>query len=488
MTQRILLLVLLMILFSGKLQAQISGQNLMEYQYGQLPGDTTSAFSTIYDRALLDYSYKNFKVGGTLENFYTPYESRNYTRLSQFRLQYNSKPFELKIGNFYETLGRGILLRSYEIPGAILEDKSYRSRHYFHRDLLGASAKFRYKEFTAKVLYGRPLNNVLPPTFNIDDRRSDQILAFQSDYSLKGHLLGGAVMNLENETVKSWQAMVNASGSIIPSLAYYTELAKNVSDFAISDFSSDAAFAFYGNLSLSLDRFGLSAEYKNYSNYLLGSGINEPPALVREHSYKVLNRSTHVLQPQNERGVQLEGFVYFPDESSLIVNHTRAVNDFGKEYVFREFFIEYSFALNKKHDIKLFGDFAQDPFKLEENRISTGFYTDWKLSETFSMNSSYELQHFYRNPDEVQNHVFTVGFSSKSKFTGYVVSEISNDPVIVDKGTKIWLGTGVKYKLNTRHTLQVFAGERRGGPACNSGVCYEVLDFKGVELRLSSRF
>jgi len=488
MTRNILFLLLIMISFSASIQAQIGGHNLMEYQYGQLPGDTTGSFSTIYDRALLDYSYKNFKVGGTLENFYSPYQSRNYTRLSQFRLQYNSKPLELKIGNFYETIGRGILLRSYEIPGAILEDKSYRSRHYFHRDLLGASAKFRHKDFTAKLLYGKPLNNVLPPTFDLEDRRSDRIVAFQSDYLLNGHILGMAVMNLENETVQSWLAMANASGAILPSLSYYTELAKNVSDFAISDFSSEAAFAFYGNLSLSLDRFGLSAEYKNYSNFLLGSGFNEPPALVREHSYKVLNRSTHVLQPQNERGIQLEGFVYFPDKSTLIVNHTQAVNDFGKEYVFREFFAEYSFALKEKHDLKLFGDFAQDPFKLEENRISTGFYADWKLNETFSLNTSYEFQRFYRNPAEVQNHVFSVGFSSKSKFTGYVVSELSNDPVVVDQGTKVWLGTGVKYKINTRHTLQVFAGERRGGPACNSGVCYEVLDFKGVELRLSSRF
>lgn len=488
MIRKFLFLVFIWFALSDSLQAQFSGQNLMEYQYGQLPGDTKGSFSTIYDRALLDYSYKGFKAGGTLENFYSPYESRNYTQISQFRLQYNSKPFELKIGNFYETLGRGILLRSYEIPGAILEDKSYRSRHYFHRDLLGASAKFRHKDFTAKLLYGKPLNNVLPPTFDLDDRRSDRIVALQSDYSLKGHLLGGAAMNLKNESVNSWFAMANATGSIFPSLSYYTELAKNVSDFSIGEFSSDAAFAFYGNLSWSLERFGLSAEYKNYSNFLLGSGFNEPPALVREHSYKVLNRSTHVMQPQNERGVQLEGFVYFPDESTLVLNHTRAVNDFGIKYVFREFFAEYSFAFNGIHDLKLFGDFAQDPFKLEENRISTGFYADWKLGETSSLNTSYEFQHFYRNPDQVQNHVLSVGFSSKSKFTGYFVSELSNDPVIVDKGIKVWLGTGVKYKINTKNTLQIFAGERRGGPACNSGVCYEVLDFKGVELRLSSRF
>ncbi|MCT4646781.1 MAG: hypothetical protein N4A74_17455, partial [Carboxylicivirga sp.] len=53
---------------------------------------------------------------------------------------------------------------------------------------------------------------------------------------------------------------------------------------------------------------------------------------------------------------------------------------------------------------------------------------------------------------------------------------------------KIWLSSTLRYKVNTKHTLQLFAGERRGGPACSAGVCYEVLDFKGVELRWYARF
>ena len=488
MNRKILFLLLSLSVFSPELRAQLSGQNLMEYQYGRLPDEPGSSFSTIYDRFLLDYSLKGFKAGGTLEQFYSPFETRNYTRLAQYRLHFNSKPLELKIGHFYETIGRGLMLRSYEIPGAILEDKSYRSRQYFHRDLLGFTAKFRHKGFTAKMLYGKPLINVLPPTFKEKDRRLDRIAAVQADYSIKGQLLGAAMMQLDNASGKSWFAMTNASGNIFPYLAYYTELVKNTGEFAITDFSSAASFAFYGNLNLSFDQFGLSAEYKNYNNFLLGSGFNEPPALVREHSYKVLNRSTHVLQPQNEKGFQFEGFINFTDESALTLNYTRAVNDFGRKSVFQEYFAEYSFSLKEKHDLKLFADWTQDPFKLEKDRLSSGFYADWKLGNTTSINTSYEFQTFNRSGNAAQNQVFSAGVSIKSKFSGYVITEWSNDPVIVEKGSKFWLGAGLKYKMNSRHSLQFFAGERRGGPACNSGVCYEVLDFKGVELRLSSRF
>jgi len=488
MNWRILFLVLSLSFIAPDLRAQLSGQNLMEYQFGRLPNETGSSFSSIYDRFLLDYSMKGFKAGGTIEQFYTPFSNRNYTRLSQYRLHYNSKPFEVKIGHFYETIGRGLMLRSYEIPGAILEDKSYRSRQYFHRDLLGLTAKFRHKGFTAKMLWAKPLINVLPPTFKEKDLRLDRVAAVQTEYSVKGQLIGTAVMQLDNSTGKSWFAMANASGNILPYLSYYGEMVKNTSEFSLGDFSSVASFAIYGNLNLSFDNFGLSAEYKNYNNFLLGSGFNEPPALVREHSYKLLNRSTHVLQPQNEKGFQFEGFFHFSDESALTLNYTRAVNNFSKKSVFQEYFAEYAFALKEKHDLKLFADWAQDQFKLEEDRFSTGFYADWKLGKTTSMNTSYEYQTFNRTGTAVQNQVFSAGISLKSKFSGYVISEWSNDPVIVDSKHKIWLGTGVKYRVNSKHALQLFAGERRGGPACNSGVCYEVLDFRGVELRLSSRF
>lgn len=484
MIRKFLLLWFLSGWFCTEANAQLSGQNLMEYQYGKLPGEDGNFFSTIYDRALLNYSYKGFISGVTLEQFYTPYSSRNYTKLNQVRLYYYSKSFEIKVGNYYETLGRGILMRSYEIPGAILEDKSYRSRNYFHRDLLGASAKLRYKNLTAKVLYGKPLNNVLPPTFDAKERRLDEITAFQSDYSVKKQLFGGAAMYLKNESEKSWFAMANATGNVFPFLTYYAEYARKVSSHS----EGETPFAFYGNLNFTFDVFGLSAEYKDYSNFLLGSGFNEPPALVKEHSYKVLNRSTHVMQPQNERGFQFEGFVRFQNESVLTLNHTLAINDFGTVYKFREYFAEYAFGIKETVELKLFADFAQDPFKLEEDRISTGVYSDLKIGEGKSLNLSVEFQTFNRSGNSVQNQVYALGFADRSKFSAYLISELSNDPNIVECGRKLWLGSGVKYKMNSKHTLQLFAGERRGGPACNSGVCYEVLDFKGVELRLSSRF
>ncbi len=473
--------------FSIHSLAQFSGNNLVEYQYGQLPNDTVS-ISTIYDRFVANYSYKFLKASATLEQYNTPLSGSNYINLSQFSLQYKLKPFEFKAGNFYETIGRGLLLRSFEIPGAILEDLSYRSRHYFNRDMLGVSAKYSYKNFNTKVLYGSPLNYVFPPTQDSKSRRSDTIAAMYSEYSVKKQTIGIAAMKHRNSGNENDYLMATASGNISSDFSYYTELAKNVSDFSMADFSTQSSFAFYSGFNFTKNSFGLSAEYKSYNNFLIGSGINEPPALVKEHSYKVLNRSTHVLQPINETGYQIELFYTFPDLSTLTFNNTIAVNKFGNKYVFQEYFLEYDFSVSEKYDFKLFADYAEDPFKLEKHRVSLGVSADSKLWSNISFKAEYEFQAFERLSEYYQNHVFVIGFANKSKIICNIVSEYSNDSFIVTKGSKIWVGANIKYQVNDKHSLQLFAGERRGGPACNAGVCYEVLDFKGFEIRLTSRF
>ena len=472
---------------ANTLHAQFSGNNTAEYQYGRLPGDTTS-LSTLYDRLVGNYTYKFLKASATLEQFNTPLAGSNYVKLTQFSLQYKLKPLEIKIGNFYETIGRGTLLRSFEIPGAILEDLSYRSRHYFNRDILGASAKFQHKNFVTKVLYGSPLNYVFPPTQEIGNRRADTIAAIYSEYTLKKQTLGVSAMKHSNSGNDNVFFMATSSGNISNVLSYYIELAKNVSDFAIDDFSSQSSYAIYGGLNVALPNFGLSAEYKNYKNFLIGSGINEPPALIKEHSYKVLNRSTHVLQPVNETGYQVEIFYSFPGLSTLTFNNSMAINNFGETFVFQEYFIEYDFSILDKHDIKVFADYAEDPFKLEKNRISAGMSSDLKFFKASTITTEYEFQTFKRLNENYQNHVLVLGYAFKSKLICSLVTEFSNDSFIVTGYSKIWFGGNVKYQMNKSNSLQLFAGERRGGPACNAGVCYEVLDFKGVEVRLTSRF
>lgn len=136
MKNKILFVLILTFYLNGSTKSyrQLYGSNLFETQYGKLPTDSIN-FGTAYDRSTLGYNYKNFTARVTLENYYTRYAERNYTKFTQYSLKYTSNILDVALGNFYETIGRGILLRSFEIPGAILEDQGFRSRNYFIRDV-----------------------------------------------------------------------------------------------------------------------------------------------------------------------------------------------------------------------------------------------------------------------------------------------------------------------------------------------------------------
>ena len=129
-----LFVIILMITSTTKVLGQISGNNLMEYQFGNIPDTDPSDLSSLYDQLNIQYRQKSLKASIRLEQFYsTDSVKRDYQKISQFLVQYRYKKLELQVGNFYETLGRGLLFRSFEIPASIKEEKYYRVRQGFYR-------------------------------------------------------------------------------------------------------------------------------------------------------------------------------------------------------------------------------------------------------------------------------------------------------------------------------------------------------------------
>ena len=466
--------------------SQLSGQNIAEFQYGQIPSDT-ARFASLYDRLVLDYDWEAFKVGFTVEQFWSPYSERNYIRPNQLRLQYKTANWDVKIGNFYETLGRGTLMRTYQVPGAVLETLSDRSRNYFHRDFLGAFVKYQSESWSVKALAGQPLNNLFPPNESFTDRRPDSLAVVGGDYQIKTHKIEYNAMYLNNARVDKWYSMMNLSGNILPTLSYYTEL---TFDNEESLFNEEEEYAWYFNLNFEIDRLTLTTELKDYRNVIIGEAVNEPPALIKQHTYRTLNRSTHVPIPTDESGWQFEASYRFKNESVLTFNQALAVNSLGIDFRFVEYFLEYAKIYYEKYDLKLFADYANDDIKGEMNRISTGFDLDVLLGNRKSINLEYEYQTFSRFDSRATNMLFNFAYNHGSKFTGSILTEYSSDNTVVEQGDshKIWVGGNFKYKPDFRNTFLVFAGTRRGGPACTSGVCYEILDFEGVEVRYTRRF
>lgn len=480
---RSILIVAIASLLSTLAPAQLRIQNTLETQIGKLPNESADPFPSLYDRLVASYRKKKWSGFVTVEQYHTKYDNRNYFALSQAQLRYKTKKWDVQLGNFYETLGRGLLMRSYEIRGSVLEDIGFRSRNYFHRDMLGGIAKYKTKKWSVKVLSGYSLNNVLPPTFSRSQRRSDWISSVEGAYRLKRHKLGAIYMHHRASSLEENYGSLYATGPFLGPLRYNVELTSSI--------DKGNKYALYAGVNGNAGALAYSLEYKRYRNFVLGSGINEPPALIKQQTYKVLNRSTHVTNPTDEEGYQLDLFYRLDNGSTLTFNHSLASNTFGNgNFIFRQYFLEWSSDIGKSVSYKVFADLSQDPFKGESDRISAGIYSDIKLDQELIFKPEVEVQFFNRSAASVDNQSYVLGLQYQHNLYVGLQLETTSDPFLIGNGDQRRYYTGgiARYKINRNHAISLFVGERRGGPLCSAGVCYEILDFKGVEVRWTSRW
>jgi hypothetical protein len=482
--------------WSAEAQGNLTGSNTAEFQLGNIPGTDPRDQTSLYDQLNLRYSIQSLALKVRVEQFYPSYnDGKNYTKLSQYSVKYTTPKLELNVGHLYSTLGRGLLLRTYEIPGAIWETRGYRVRYGFYRDLHGIEVGYKLKNAEIKALRGRVLDVALPPTLNDKERRPDLVEGMQFSYQFTGHKPGMIYMRHKNASEYTSYTSLFYSGNFGKNLSVYAELANrlNTTGHLIS-FTDSSGFAAYTSINYVYDRLGISVELKDYRNMSIGAGISDPPSLVKEHSYRLLNRATHVPLLTDESGYQVELFYRFRNNGMMTLNNSMAKNEIvaGNASVFREFFAEYQFPAGRQFSGSVFVDYAIDPLVNEDNRYTSGFSVS-AFHQRLSSEFETELQYTERTVNETISFMDAFIAYTLSKGTTFSVTailEFTNDPfqVEADRNQNFYPGISISYRPNSHHQFLVFLGKRRGGPACNSGVCYDVLDFEGVEIRLTSRF
>ncbi len=476
-------------------QGKFRGSNLLEYQLGNIPSLDPEYQSSLYDQLNLSYKYKQFSLQTRIEQYYPSFDDElSYKNISQYRAQYKNKDLAITVGNVNTTLGKGLLLRTYEIPASIWEDRGYRIRYGFYKDIEGAEIKYQLGRFKLKGIYGNVLDVALPPTLENKERRPDLVQAGELSYHNKKHTLGAIYMNHKNAVTNNHYTAVYIKTALFKDFLAYGEFALQSGAGTNLTFNNDSAYAAYFSLNYTKNKLGVSVELKDYKNFSIGAGITDPPTLVKEHSYRLLNRSTHVPVLTNERGYQLEIYYRLSNGSLITFNNSLSENKLSEDNspVFKEVFAEYQFNIGSNVLSHFFIDYANDPFTNEINRYASGFTLDIGHNK---MNSILEVQLQFIEREIVEttnfsNMYFSYTLAIGSKISASALMEISNDPFLLntDENNVLYPGLSFMYKPNHKNSILLFYGKRRGGPSCNSGVCYDVLDFQGLELRISSQF
>ena len=498
------------LLLAVPLQAEWRLSALTEAQVGNLPGAQPSALRTIYHQFSLDYALADFQVGVRGEAFGASAANRNYRQLLQRFVSYRRRGFAATVGNFYAIVGSGLLLHAFELPGVITEGRGRRRRYQIARDLDGVQMRYRTKWAEILLLRGAPINSNLPPGLAEVERRPDVLHAGSLQLKPHPHFdVGVSAIRYPAGRRQETAAAFNARWRLAPLLAR-RGLSGVYADLQGEYAQRDVEFARFFSLDRSLGRalylaatlasgpWGLSLEYKDYEDFAL-EHINNPPPLIREHSAYLLNRITHDLLADDEQGYQAELSYAFPSGQTLTANATRATRRRAPgpadDSVLREFFLQMDSPLGQRADVQLFADFSHNQILLDDKSRLLGAHGAWSPEGAYTFEFDAQFQDVDRRFGDLAlpytNQYYALAIHRAPHLSVAVQTQRTSDELETGadpSGITWWRGLNVSADISERHIVNIFAGQRRSGLACTAGICYEVLGFKGVEVRLLNRF
>ena len=473
------------------LEAQLSFDNYLEYRYGNIPGEAEYLHGH-YDQFNASYSYRAFTGSLRYEHFFSQIPDASYFKLSKYQLQYEKKGFTIEIGNFEETLGNGLLFQSFDIPDVIFEEYLYRVRYGLYRDIRGVSAGYRGKYFRIKALRGATLDYTSPPVQEEGIRRRDITYALETGIEYYGQSAG--LILLRNTIAEQQETFYSFAldGGFLNILRYKFEFAHDLArGMPVFQRSNLSRYGVYFSLSYSLGNVDLSWDHNNYHGMTIGSGINLPRIVMKEHSYLLLNRRMHVPIISNEKGSEFEASYSFNRKTSLLLNYTRILNQLYSVYRYRELFAEIEMHPLPLLEIKVFADYSEEPFLNENRRYTGGLIWDYNIRQRH--NAGIDIQYQLVSQDfspgyDFFNLAIAASCQLSKKFKATFTWEMSDDPTYTVNTVRNWYNAEFSVFFRRNNEFTVFAGKRRGAQVYTSGIFYDELDFEGIELRLKTEF
>lgn len=527
---RFVILVFMFFVIHSRNSAQVTAVNTAEFQIGKSNDNLTSRTGW-YDQFNINYSADPLNFGFRLEHYASSENESGYSSLSQRYIEIRKDAFRVRVGNFFSIFGNGISQRSFDLPGVILEDLGSFSRYTPTRDLDGIFLEYYFSSSQITLLRGTPVESTLSPSSNFDllsqnDRRSGIIEGIEIDYGFFDfldlatsylHLIPDKDNGVENELFTfSMNLKSNFFNSIHKITDLYIDFEGELSNRdrnILTDglrASANNPHALYLALNMDYKNLSLSSEFKDYHSYNLG--VNDPPSLVKEHSYVLLNRDTHVLLPQDERGYQIELSYFYSEYTTLSTNFSFARNNI---FLYNTDFSERFFEVSHSFTDKLKGTFyfvnSKDELNSITDKVTFGSSWDFILALNTSTTLDIAMQEaerdfeFYLDKDNVlrrleiskyRNLYMSLSFGKSGLYSAGFLTERSTDQLdtdrrstldIIETSARWWTSVNLSFELGMKHHVRIFAGKRRGGPACTAGTCYQLLPFEGLEINITSR-
>ncbi len=446
---------------------EISASNQLEYSL-----DRKNHQDIFHDWFDFHWTHGLFNAGLRYEAHQPDDWGETYQDISYRYFQLSSESFELTAGNYYEMFGRGLILRSYE------------NRDLRHdNNLDGVKGTLNLDGYDLTLLWGTPrgkYERINDPLFGADAKIA----------ALDWVTLGGTYLRTDITDFGFVQLSGANLGLSLPHLDLYGEYARKDS---VED-KERPGDGVYVSSNFYYSGFGLSLEYKDYERFEFTNGevtYNNPPSLVKEHLYTLLNRHSYVLNLYDEKGYQAQ-VVSTPYENlSFLANYSYTTHH-DDELIFSEIYAEAEYDYKDLATIK--AGFSRMEYTKEEGEpyyLAPVFDFTYYLSEQNSL--AFILEHLYTNKYDgdltFYDQIISLSFSHSPIFSFTLTHERTTEwETRAWSGKKNWLIATLDWALTEKHNFSLSIGSRRAGKVCSGGVCTDRPALDGGEIKLWSQF
>lgn len=454
----------------------LAGNNELHFTVSQ---ENDSLHRYVEDWAGISLSYK--KIGIDLRyEAHTPPSLGNLNRetrhgISLRTVSFQSDNMTIKAGHFYTMLGKGLTLRIFEKRELGWDTK-----------IDGAFFKYFNEKIDLTLLAGIP--------YAAHGAKYEPLEAGEISFSPHDIFQFGATMVVTNRPARNsyWESIYFSLN--LPFGSLYTEYAaQKLEEFL----NPDTAKAIYLTTTLFIMNLSVLAEYKYYSDYYLYEGMvyNNPPSVIKEHYFSLLNRHQLLSNADDEQGFFLEATYPIIGDNLLTSSFAYSTNK-AKSKKYYDFYGQYEFQFPQTIDWIIASGYQKENLT---RHLSFVLNPTWTINEKYSFKFEFQHQHTALNDFEnykqvpkfyTQSYIGTLGIYPNISFS--LFAETTSDRQSPD-GFSIgknhyWLGAGLSITFLESHDLTIFGGTRRGGKNCAGGICKNEPALKGLELKMTSRF
>jgi len=493
--------------------AQVAIRDLAVVQAGRSKLFQPVNRTALYDQLNLDATVGAVRFGFRYESDENSERTNPYRVFTQRFAEVADEHLRARVGNFYTLLGRGLVQRAFELPDAILEEPGVFARYGFSRDMDGVLLEAEAGPLAARLLAGQANFGTSAPVAG--PVHSEELGGGEAALRLpRGARIGATYLRHTNDPGTRQNEL--ASGFVdldplrlaglgfaaLPVYAEYAQLNRSWEQWWRLSMGDRIPHAFYAASNLLWGPFTLAAEWKDYRRFRLG--FNDPPSLVREHGFALLNRSTHVLDAESEHGFELEAAWSLPRWGSLTVSQTRSDGTpAGRSLRFEETYWELRVTPGAEARVEatLYTDRGLDQFDFVSDRDVYGGSATVRLPAECSATLDLARKDAtgivaFGRPPSWSDRLISFSVARASWGTAAFQWERTNDPREEDPVRAVdpqvhaltFASGTATARLGEHYGAALFFGKRRGGLACTAGTCYKVEPFKGAELRVTARF